>query len=629
MSCRTRFRKQCLFPTAVLVTVVALAFTASATSDTAPASIFELDGDSVTGSTFGTANPINCDWDTLNGGKTANSTTPTASCVGPGATGPTAYGFIEGAPGEPAFTTGGSKDSNDISAWKWSVTSTPDKDTLTHGYGASYVGTSDGDKLLIFGAERFASNGDSNIAIWFFQQAIGLTPPPPPTGTATKGSFTGVHAPGDILIVSAFTAGGGASTISVYEWAPGGQTVTPIQCPNSNYPNLTSSTSLPACAATNLLALEFDVSTASNSSSSAFAIVNPSTITLGWPYESKFPGGTNAVPQGAFYEGGIDLTALLPSGQGAPCFASFLFETRSSQAVNAVLKDFLLGSFPQCHVLVNKSYTCNSFNANGSFNYSYTGTVTNDGGGDLFNIQVTDTPVGGTAVTYSCGNLARGTGAPPSLTFPSASCPQPAGTTNTVTTTTHPASNLASVSACTSPLSGSPPTCQTSVITNTSGSITSTDASTTSCSPTPNIDVAKRCVTAFQQVASAIEVRVDYTGEVTNTGALNLINWHVTDDSGGGPFDSTATLAPGNSICYTNNATCPTLQVTTGLTTGTPTGAASYFPTSANVFGLTAGRIQFTDTVTATGTASNGASVGPVTKSAMCVICPLGSCPTQ
>ena len=74
MSCRTRFRKLWLFPTAVLVTVVALAFTAAAT-DTAPASIFELDGDSVTGSTFGTANPINCDWDTLNAGYSPNEAT--------------------------------------------------------------------------------------------------------------------------------------------------------------------------------------------------------------------------------------------------------------------------------------------------------------------------------------------------------------------------------------------------------------------------------------------------------------------------------------------------------------------------------------------------------------------------
>jgi hypothetical protein len=106
-------------------------------------------------------------------------------------------------------------------------------------------------------------------------------------------------------------------------------------------------------------------------------------------------------------------------------------------------------------------------------------------------------------------------------------------------------------------------------------------------------------------------------------------------------------LAPNQSICYTNGQTvctkttdpgcanvnpanlpthCPTLSVTDGLTS-TPSGAASYTPsTAASAFGLTAGRIQFTDTVSATGTASNGADVGPKTKSAMCVICPSGTC---
>src|SRR6266567_1888839 len=169
---------------AVFVTVVALAL--SAPAQVAPASIFELDGNSFPQS------PINCDWDLLNGGKTTNSTTPTTPCSF-NAAGPGGYGFLVGAPGEPAFTTGGSKDSNDVSKWLWSLTSTPDKDTLTHGYGASYVANVDGDKVLVFGAERFAVNGDSNIGIWFFQQNVGIS------GGPSKGGFSGVHTPGDIL----------------------------------------------------------------------------------------------------------------------------------------------------------------------------------------------------------------------------------------------------------------------------------------------------------------------------------------------------------------------------------------------------------------------------------------------
>ena len=176
-----------------------------------------------------------------------------------------------------------------------------------------------------------------------------------------------------------------------------------------------------------------------------------------------------------------------------------------------------------------------------------------------------------------------------------------------------------------------------SVITADFGPVTSTDPPGTTCNLPSDIAVAKRCVTAFQSSGSEIVVRVDFTGEVTNNGSLNLSNVSVSDDAGGGPFGP-FTLTPGQSKCYTNGqlvsvgppATgCPSLTVTDGLTSGTPTGAASYFPSSANAFGLTAGRISFTDTVTATGTASNGTTVGPKTASATCVICPLGACATQ
>jgi hypothetical protein len=581
---------------------------------TAPTTIFEIDGDSVAGSTYGVNNLINCDWDILNANKTANSTTPSGTCSAGGATFG-AYGFIVGNPGEPNFSGGGSKDPLDISQWAFTTTSTPDKDTLTHGYAASYTGSAGqgGDNLLVFGGERFAVNGDSNIGIWFFQQNISI-----PAG-ASKGTFSGVHVKGDILVISAFTGGGGTSTISVYQWRPDLCKASHYTAPTSGQTNV--------CADTNLFALFVDLTVGTggtcSSSTPACAVVNNKQITIGWPYQAKF-GITNSnnVPTGGFYEGGIDLTNLL-GGAAAPCFASFLLETRSSQSTSAVLKDFLVGSFPECHMSISKTYTCNSFNANGSFNYSYQGTVTNDGGGGLFNVQAKDN-----GVSYQCGNLAKGT----SKNFPSLDCPQPSGTTATKTTTTHPDTNVADATADTSADGSTPP------ISGSTGAVTSSDASGTSCTPNPSIDVTKRCVTGFQASGSQIAVRVDYTGEVINTGQLNLTSVNVKDDADTasyGPF----TLNVGESRCYTNGQLvspgppptgCPSLAVTTGTTTSGPTGSASYFPGSAgNPFGLTLGRLQFTDTVTATGTASNGTSVGPTTKSASCVICPFGSCPTN
>jgi hypothetical protein len=602
---------------------VALLFAVAVWALTAPSTIFEIDGDSATGFTYGAPNSINCDWDTLNAGKTADSLTPTNVCTSGGTTFGS-YGFLVGAPGEPNFSGGGSKDGNDISAggvtkgvWAFTSTSTPDKDTLTHGFAASYTGPAaqGGDNLLVFGADRFANNGDSNIGIWFFQDNVSI-----PSG-ASKGTFSGHHVIGDILIISAFTGGGGTSTISVYQWRPD-------ICTASHYAGLTSGQT--GCADTNLNALLVDLSPGGvptcTASTAACAVVNNQTITLGWPYLTKFGGGAASAPAGVYYEGGIDLTALLPPGTSAPCFSSFLFETRSSQSTSAVLKDFLVGSFPECHLSVNKTVTCNSFNADNTFNYSYSGTVINDGGGTLFNVKVADAT---TNQNYTCGSLVKGASKVFGGVPLSGDCTVDSGNA-TFSTGDHPASNVVNASADTSSGGGTPAV-------TASFTATSSDASATSCKPNPNIEVHKRCVTAFQLSGSTIQVRVDYTGEVVNTGQLNLTNVHVVDDADNHNFGGFS-LIPGQAICYTNGQTvnpaatpptgCPTLSVTTGLTASGPVGSTSYLPGSAgNPLGLGAGRIQFTDTVSATGTASNGSSVGPATDTATCVICPLGSCP--
>src|SRR6266478_7914634 len=89
---------------------------------------------------------------------------------------------------------------------------------LTNGYAISY--SSGGHKILAFGGERFAVNGDANIGAWFFQQ---------PVGPNASGTFDGVHTPGDVFAVSAFTNGGSHPALDVYEWDPA--------CSASNYPN--------------------------------------------------------------------------------------------------------------------------------------------------------------------------------------------------------------------------------------------------------------------------------------------------------------------------------------------------------------------------------------------------------
>ncbi|MGZ4213568.1 MAG: hypothetical protein ACXVQV_10075, partial [Actinomycetota bacterium] len=52
-------------------------------------------------------------------------------------------------------------------------------------------------------------------------------------------------------------------------------------------------------------------------------------------------------PTGSLYEGGINITRLVP---GVECLKSFMAETRSSQSVTAQLKDLALGPFDTCPV---------------------------------------------------------------------------------------------------------------------------------------------------------------------------------------------------------------------------------------------------------------------------------------
>ena len=62
-----------------------------------------------------------------------------------------------------------------------------------------------------------------------------------------------------------------------------------------------------------------------------------------WNYVGK--GGTRNMPTAAFFEGGINLSALLPD---EPCITTMVAETRSSFEVNAVLKDLVAADFELC-----------------------------------------------------------------------------------------------------------------------------------------------------------------------------------------------------------------------------------------------------------------------------------------
>jgi len=297
--------------------------------------VFQVDGDAQA-STCGTAfgGGVGCtgdDWDNLymcvpGGGLGCSTNTPG---TGNGAAAISDL-VVDLAPAS-IFTGGGSKDQMDITQWNWKDGSVPDKDDLIEAFAALYTpqsGSRAGNKLIYFGANRLAVNGDAQIGFWFLQNGVSLKS----DGTFQDSSGGPAHhLPGDILILSNFVQGGGTSNIQVWVVASvnGDGSVTLSQLINGTAgangvcnPAGTFPADV-ACAATN---------------GSIVTALDPDFL-------SKSGAGTGQYPVVGFFEGGLDLTDI---GLGRECFPTFMVETRSSQSITAVLKDFTIGRFEQC-----------------------------------------------------------------------------------------------------------------------------------------------------------------------------------------------------------------------------------------------------------------------------------------
>ena len=224
------------------------------------------------------------------------------------------------------FAQGGSKDHHDINEWHYSATDVaPDKDELIDVFAAAFD-TADG-SIVYFGADKFDDSGDAQIGFWFFQGAVSL---------GANGLFNGVHTVGDVLVLSDFTNGGSVDLICVYEWNPPGDDIA-AGVPTDTGCDIGDNLTLAAAGA------ECDVS-GPDGSFDVCAIVNPDVAVAPWPFVNK--DGATSFGAGQFFEGGINLDDLF--GGDAPCFSGFLAETRSSQEVEAQLKDFALGNLNTC-----------------------------------------------------------------------------------------------------------------------------------------------------------------------------------------------------------------------------------------------------------------------------------------
>ena len=260
------------------------------------------------------------------------------------------------------FTGGGSKDPQDISNWAWKNDPNagdelhgglPDKDNLLHSYAARYsltptVATGNCPNgtpgptstipcdVLFFGLDRFDNSGDAQTGFWFLQNQVALD-----ADTKSGGGFgfSGLHAQGDLLVISNFSNGGTTSQISVYKWESG--------CTGENKPK--KGVGGFPCGAENLALLASNTAAncnqVSGTNDSFCGLVNGALITMPWDFTDKSGTSNNGAINGEFYEAGINLSLL---GLAGECFSTVVSETRSSTSATATLKDFIIGQFANC-----------------------------------------------------------------------------------------------------------------------------------------------------------------------------------------------------------------------------------------------------------------------------------------
>ena len=219
-------------------------------------------------------------------------------------------GFVTDPVGTPnafadnIFTNGESKDSRSVSQWQWKYQQPQDKDDIAHAFGASYADADTGHRLLFTGLDRYASNGNTTVGFWFFQE---------PVAAVAGGTFSGAHTDGDLLLVVDFTVGGSNPVVGLYRWTgtDANGTLTPQNAP----------------------------------AGSIFVEVNSGPVSVPWSFIDK--DGFTSPQAGEFLRVGVDLTALF--GANVPDFVAFLAETRSSQSTTATLSDFAFGSLISVH----------------------------------------------------------------------------------------------------------------------------------------------------------------------------------------------------------------------------------------------------------------------------------------
>ena len=376
------------------------------------------------------------------------------------------------------FTGGGSKDVRDVTQWRWTNGSVPDKDEILNAAAAAY--NVEGELIIYLHGDRYANDGSAQMGVWFFQERVNML---------DDGTFSGAHREGDLLMLAEFVQGGAVANVKLYKWNTGVKDNLEL------------------------------IAEGTGGGSDYYYATSNGMPTPAWPgfYEPKSPVDgypANTYPENSFFEGAINVSAYF-TDQALPCFSSFLMETRSSHRANAQLKDFVLGSLDTCKLSVAKQCLSSDVNTTNyvSLNHHYKYTVTNDGFGAFDSVTFMDdagTP-GDTSDDFALEpvyNLLQGDSVDGYYTITSTLNPP----TNTIYATGHIGTYA----------------------------MAPVEASAT-CSPvalSPDISVTKKCEQRLEALDGKVVVRVDYSGVVCNDqNGTKLVGVAVTDDISGEVFN--------------------------------------------------------------------------------------------
>lgn len=540
---RTTTRHHCLEGAfRYLVAAALLTVSAPVLASVADNGLFELDANAVDDSTSSAPD----DW----------GTPPTSG-------GAFRFTGILDDPSPMSIFEGGRKDIQLIKDWSHKDGEVPDKDDITDAYAAAYE--HNGHLIVYFGADRVSNVGDAYLGFWFFKARVVAEP---------TGGFSGSHTNGDTLVLVNFPQASNATPyIAVVEW-------------DTTCTRATSSKPVVGdCAAENLRLRSQGTGAGTNvcdPAGNTCAVTNSGDEDAPWPYYPK-DGVPSVFPYESFFEGGIDLTAVVG---GDTCFSSFMAETRSSSSFTASLKDFKLGAFELCSVKITKTCKASALNTGQTaFVFTYDVKVENDGFGRLYDVTVMDD--NGTQGEEQESDDFRIT------SFSTQFVRDQAETVEvSIESLLNPPTNTVTVTA-----AGSA-----------GGAATITDTDSEDCAPfdrSPYISVTKDCETGLQVIDGKVVVGVTFSGQVCNdTGgdsghpALNLLNVTVTDDHASPALvKSIAKLLPGACESYTGSYL--------------PNGTDSFVPEEAS----------FHDTVTAEGYAPLNLGSVSETATANCAIC--------